>query len=285
MKLSRIIQYIREESALSQEEFAEKIGVGRLAVTRWENDKAVPNRIAQTRIYDVTKENGTPLFDYITKDSAEHRVNDGSIILYHGSKSGIEGEIRPASRNRCDFGKGFYMGTLVHQPLTLIYNFDKAALYTLELDLRGLKVLHIPPGIDWAMLVAYSRGKLESKAGSAFYEKYEKMLDGYDVAIGSIANDRMFHVLDRFFMGDITDLGLIKSLSVVQLGEQYVALTENACRQIRILERRKFSELENLCIHDKSEQNRRSGIETANEICRTYRREGRFFDEILNDGG
>ncbi len=33
------------------------------------------------------------------------------MTLYHGSKDGIRGTIAPISRDRCDFGKGFYMGT------------------------------------------------------------------------------------------------------------------------------------------------------------------------------
>lgn len=32
------------------------------------------------------------------------------IILYHGSKGGIKGNIKPISREFCDFGKGFYLG-------------------------------------------------------------------------------------------------------------------------------------------------------------------------------
>ena len=31
-------------------------------------------------------------------------------ILFHGSRGGIDGNIKPISRVRCDFGKGFYMG-------------------------------------------------------------------------------------------------------------------------------------------------------------------------------
>ena len=30
------------------------------------------------------------------------------MILYHGSKSGIKGDIAPKSRDACDFGQGFY---------------------------------------------------------------------------------------------------------------------------------------------------------------------------------
>lgn len=36
----------------------------------------------------------------------------------------------------------------------------------------------------------------------------------------------MFFALDNFFRGMITDLGLIKSLSALQLGQQYVAVMQ-----------------------------------------------------------
>lgn len=32
------------------------------------------------------------------------------MILYHGSKNGLSGAIKPMSREKCDFGRGFYMG-------------------------------------------------------------------------------------------------------------------------------------------------------------------------------
>lgn len=38
------------------------------------------------------------------------------LILYHGSRGGIQGPIAPKSRSRCDFGfQGFYMGTYESQ--------------------------------------------------------------------------------------------------------------------------------------------------------------------------
>ena len=37
-----------------------------------------------------------------------------------------------------------------------------------------------------------------------------KVLEGYDMVIGSIANDRMFYVLDSFFEGTITDTALVR---------------------------------------------------------------------------
>ena len=44
-----------------------------------------------------------------------------------------------------------------------------------------------------------------------------------------------------------------------------------------------LSYMERLFIRDLSESNRVKGVNMANEICRDYRREGRFFDEILRD--
>ena len=103
--------------------------------------------------------------------------------------------------------------------------------------------------------------------------------------IGNIANDRMFVVLDRFFRGDITDSALIHSLSAIKLGKQYVALTQKACDHVQILPEQELLEADREKLKKGSEENRQRGIAMADEICRRYRREGRFFDEILTAGG
>ena len=53
-------------------------------------------------------------------------VIDGVVQLYHGSKSGLKGSIAPISRDKCDFGRGFYMGTDPSQALTLICDYEKS---------------------------------------------------------------------------------------------------------------------------------------------------------------
>lgn len=206
------------------------------------------------------------------------------IILYHGSKSGILGSIAPLSREHCDFGRGFYMGTDRMQPLTLICNYPKAKLYTLSVELTDLRILDIEAGLEWALLIAYNRGKMDFAKDSQIYNHFAGLSKGYDMVIGYIANDRMFVVLDRFFNGEITDLALINSLSALKLGKQYVALTEKACGKIKVLDEQVLSENDRKKLKQESEENRSKGIELANEICRKYRREGQFFDEILKAG-
>ncbi len=210
-------------------------------------------------------------------------LENGRVLLYHGSKSGIVGEIAPKSREMCDFGKGFYMGTEPGQPLTLICDFEKSKFYLVSVDARGLDSIEIKADIDWAMLVAFHRGRMDKIKGTNFYEKYSNIDAGKDLVIGSIANDRMFYVLDNFFQGNITDMALVNSLSALKLGKQYVATTEKACAAIRVEKELPISIMERIFLQDESAVNRQKGINLANDICKNYRREGKFFDEILDE--
>lgn len=94
-------------------------------------------------------------------------------------------------------------------------------------------------------------------------------------------DDRMFFVMDRFFGGDITDKALVSSLSALELGKQYVAVSQKACDNIRIEKEIELSYLERQIITDAAELNREKGIRLANDICKNHRREGLYFDEIM----
>ena len=287
--MQRLILDIRNQLNVSQDDLAKMIGVSFATVNRWENGHSNPNKAMQIRLYDICKEKGVDLEDIIQKkiESAtlDIKKRPGRLILYHGSKSGIKGAIAPKSRERCDFGKGFYMGTDPYKPLTLISDFEQSRFYIISLDLTNLRVLTVNPDIEWAMLVAFNRGKMESARGTRLYNHYAEMAKGYDVIVGSIANDRMFYVLDNFFLGNITDKALVMSLSALQLGKQYVATTEKACRQTAIEADIELSYMERVFLRDMGESNRVKGVNLANEICREYRREGQFFDELLKEAG
>lgn len=125
---------------------------------------------------------------------------------------------------------------------------------------------------------------MESVKDSALYHRLSGLSKECDMMIGHIANDRMFVVLDRFFNGEITDLALINSLAALKLGKQYVAFTEKACKKIKILNVEGFTEADRAILKEKSMSDRSKGIAMANEICRKYRRDGRFFDEIIGRG-
>ncbi len=286
--MKQLLQEIRGAFSLSQERFADLLGTTFATVNRWENGRTVPGRKTQDKIMRLCSDHGIQLYelvmDHIRKESFVSLVPN-RVLLYHGSKSGLTGAIAPISRDKCDFGRGFYMGTDPVQPLTLICDFEQAKFYVLSIDLTDLSVFEVPPDLDWAMLVAFYRGKMAAIKGTPLYQHYAQMAQGNDVLIGAIANDRMFYVLDNFFLGNITDIALIQSLSALQLGRQYVAITKHACEKIRIEKEVPLSHLERVCLQEVSEQNRSKGISLANEICKIHRREGRYFDEIMNKAG
>lgn len=284
--MKELLLVIRNRLQVSQEELAKMVGSSFATVNRWENGHSKPSKTAQLRLYDICKDKGIDL-EEIFKQKIQNivsglKIESDRMILYHGSKAGIRGPIAPISRARCDFGSGFYMGTEPYQPLTLISDFEQSKFYVVSMDLKNLNILRVNPNIEWAMLVAYNRGKMETARGSALYDRYAHMSEDCDVIIGSIANDRMFYVLDNFFLGNITDKALVMSLAALQLGEQYVAVTEKACANTTIETEIELSYLERMFLREMSEANRAEGINLANEICRDYRREGLFFDEILN---
>ena len=283
--MQTLIKQIREHLNISQTELAEQLNVTFATVNRWENGRAVPNKLAQSKLYDICKENDVPVYNITLNRIADAAKGvsllEGRKLLYHGSKSGIVGKIEPKSRAQCDFGKGFYMGTDPSQALTLICDYDKSKFYIVSVDTTTLNTIEVPADIEWAMLVAYHRGRMEMIKGTPLYEKYRKMSENKDLVIGSIANDRMFYVIDNFFIGNVTDAALVGSLSALQLGKQYVAITQKGCDAVRVETEIELSHLERMFIQEIAEANRTKGVSMANDICRNYRREGLFFDEIL----
>lgn len=284
--MQTLIKQIRTYLNISQTEFAEQLNVTFATVNRWENGRAMPNKLAQSKMYDLCKEKSVPVYDMTLKKISEAaeavQPETNRILLYHVSKAGIEGKIEPKSRKQCDFGKGFYMGTDPGQALTLICDYEKSKFYVVSVATDTLAQIEVPADIDWAMLVAYHRGRMEKINGTDFYNKYRNMTAGKDLIIGNIANDRMFFVIDNFFIGNVTDTALVNSLSALQLGKQYVAVSQKGCDAVRVESEISLSYLERLFIKNTAEENRAKGISLANDICRNYRREGLFFDEILD---
>lgn len=50
--MKTLLKNIRIHLNMSQTEFAEKLGVSFTTVNRWENGRVIPNRLAQSKIYE-----------------------------------------------------------------------------------------------------------------------------------------------------------------------------------------------------------------------------------------
>lgn len=280
--MPNLIKSIRLESGLNQEEFAKELGTSVQSINRWENDKTSPNKMAQSEIFEFYKKHNLKLSNILLKDN-DFNLNEGELILYHGSRNGITSDIRPISRERCDFGKGFYLGCDMLQPLTLISNETNPKFYKIKLNTTNLKIYSVGTDLEWAMIIAYYRGYLDDYKGTKIYNKYSTLTKGYDIIKGPIADDRMYKVMNSFFNKEITDIQLLNSLSALNLGIQYTCKTEEACNKLSILEEKTLSFLELSILKDFSINRRDEGIRLTEEILVKYRRIGKYFDEIIED--
>lgn len=205
------------------------------------------------------------------------------IRLYHGSKRGIVGPIRPMSRSACDFGGGFYMGDAPQQPMTLICRYTEPVFYELDFELSGLSVRNLDSNELWALFVAYNRGYMAEYGNTPLETMMKSIVDGTDVLFGRIANDQVFFAAERFFDGTITVETLIEVLKALNYGNQYVAISPAACAAVRKVSERVLTtaECENLRLRSDLRRRRAESL-TKNIIDSRRHRDGRYFDEICD---
>lgn len=214
--------------------------------------------------------------------------------LYHGSKGGIKGDIQwNLSRDKCDFGVGFYMGDKAEQPMGLIAGWDTHRLYEIEFDGNGLNIKRFgntyEEQLEWALFIAYNRNPEWYSNYHRLREKYESYHSEYDAIVGIIANDKMFQLLERFYDGTLCDKALIDGLSRVKLGNQYVLKSSRACsdRHLKILTERQLTDWERKMSLAQSANNSHQMAGIIGELQRRYRRADniKFFDEIMEEWG
>ena len=163
--------------------------------------------------------------------------NNGKVKLFHGSRGGIDGNIAPISRARCDFGKGFYMGSHPMQAKSLVSGDDSPFFYELELDISKIpdKKIWIPDDEEWIHLVLSHRKNIDFYNELPIAHETQDKAKEYDLIIGKIADDKMRQAMNSFMDNGLTDAGLLYCLQYVKYGVQVVAKTAFACRNIRII--------------------------------------------------
>lgn len=160
--------------------------------------------------------------------------------ICHASRTGIQGIISPfVGHDNCDFGRGFYCGVNEEQPLKLVAFEANPVLYTFELDTSNLKIKSIKLDLEWLLIVANNRGKIENKY-QQLKDKIDSSIQGFDVIHGVIADDRLFSTLSAFFDGLISDRMAIKLLDVMSYGFQYTLKTDKACKALKTINEKTY---------------------------------------------
>lgn len=206
------------------------------------------------------------------------------IILYHGSRGGIKGKIRPCSRTKCDFGRGFYMGQSPEQVKGLVVNDESPYFYKLKLKLSEIPESRILRLEDekWVYTVLACRKKVKEFSDLIIAQTILECLNNYDIAIGPIADDQMNEAMNAFTNGALTDAGLKYCLQKVKYGDQFVALTNFACSKIEIITEERITEEEKTEIRRFNAQKLKESRNTVNDARYQYRRIGYYIDEIID---
>lgn len=110
--------------------------------------------------------------------------------------------------------------------------------------MKGLNVYQFKDDIAWEMFVCYNRDRINFRVYPQLARlvlQFNNILDSSDIIIGTIADDRMSMVLEDFFNGARTDIGLLECLQYVKLGKQVVLKTQKACDRVRIVSQQQLT--------------------------------------------
>ncbi|MBR4604703.1 MAG: DUF3990 domain-containing protein [Lachnospiraceae bacterium] len=148
-------------------------------------------------------------------------------IFYHGSKTGLKGDIEPLSNPNSDFGRGFYLGTDLISAIQRASIGKNGKVYALKINLDEHITSCVLEGNKWLFTLLAFRDYSNKKDSSLFYNIRDR-LSRYDFLIGKIADDDFSQAFKEFSENSITDICLSKLLSCVDLGMQYVATTKKS---------------------------------------------------------
>lgn len=208
------------------------------------------------------------------------------IILYHGSRGGFKGDIKPVSRKNCDFGKGFYMGTDIMQAKGIVSSDSKPYLYTLKLKLSEIpkdRILDLRDNDKWVDIILANRRKVPDFNELEYAKNLIKLCNNYDVVIGPIADDSMTRVMNYFRQGIITDRVLSECIKTVDLGIQYVAKTRLACSKIDVLNCREITNEMAIEAKEYEDIKRNGSKQIIKQLVQNQRIKGLYLDQIIEN--
>lgn len=139
--------------------------------------------------------------------------------LYHTSTMTVRKPDTSHSRDYLDFGRGFYLTSILDQAVRYGDRFRRRGkeawlnTYELEADFDKWNVLRFESyDKEWLDFVATCRaGNDESE---------------YDIVVGGIANDKVIQTLDRYFIGEISQMDALGLLKYEKPNIQYCIRTE-----------------------------------------------------------
>ncbi len=275
------IEIVMELLDITAKDLAESIGVTPTTISRWRKNQEQVSSSNLNAFYNFAFGKGVRL-NKIKEQLFKEDCSGHSTILFHGSKTYIEGQISiEKSKKTNDFGRGFYCGESLEQSAMFVANYPESSLYILEFDRTNLSYTQLNVDRDWMLLIAYFRNKLADYAAHPILQRLLAKLENVDYIIAPIADNRMFEIIDSFIDGEITDVQCQHCLSATNLGNQYVFVSDKALSQLQILRHCYLAPDEkNYYLSHKREESR-IGNDKVKIARKQYRGQGEYIEDIL----
>lgn len=282
LKIIDTLRYIRDEYFTSDISLAKKLGISRSTLLRWINEEIqIPlskYEIIYDLVYSLEQDYNKMISYYLTNKHS----NNEKIVLFHGSKNGIIGNLSISySAINNDFGKGFYLGENLDQSSIFVSDLENSKIYSFVFNKKDLKYIKFNVDTDWMLTIAYFRNKLNTYKNSKKIKELVNNIKNIDYIIAPIADNRMFMILDRFINGEITDEQCAHCLSKVNIGNQYVLVSEKALKRVSAYYEFYFcnkerNDIKNIKLDFDQKRN-----ELVSEMLRKYAGKGNYITELL----
>lgn len=172
--------------------------------------------------------------------------------LYHGSNKVVDKPKYNGSRDKTDFGKGFYLTANENQARRWSIKGEINIVNSYDLNLEGLKVYEFKLNLEWLLFIIYNR-KIGDFDFNILKERFS-FLELHDVLVGPTADDRMYNTLEEFFDGDISLEKTLDILNCMDLSKQYLIKSSLGIKNLQYVDSYtlKGKLLENIMLEDKN---------------------------------
>ncbi len=275
------IERIKQYFELNDEELACKVSISRANLIRYQNGTLIPSFCSLENIYSFSYTSGLDLNLIKSRFLQENR--NGNILLFHGARNVIEGEIDNAhSIKPNDFGSGFYLGTNLTQAAMWICLSSSGCVYPFYFENKdNLKYKEFSSSREWLYAVLYYRGAFEGKQIPKQVLDIVNEIEKLDYIIAPIADNRVYELINSFIKGEITDEACLHAISLTDLGKQYVLKSNDAIKSLNNIEclylpkeeKNYYLKVKNAQVEEYTKQVKMALLE--------YRRKGKYIDELF----
>lgn len=280
-RLKSDLKLVRKLNKMTAAELADALSVGIASINRWDKESVAADKENLEKFYSYAYDSRIRLND-IKSQFYKEDLKRNETILFHGAKTFIDGPVKvDISRDRNDFGRGFYCGETFRQAALFVSAFPGSCVYMMSFNTAGLKKAQYSVDREWLMTIASYRRRLDGVLSESLINDYKRKAEGADYIVAPIADNRMYQIINRFIDGEITDAQCVHALAATDLGMQYVIKTVKAASKIKMLERCYICEKEKTAYSESRAEDIRSAYNKVKAAYINYKREGKYIDELI----